>query len=312
MQRRFLTYSLLFFIPIVLAYAAIEWFTNKIPSTYSVNQKYIEKENQNIETLILGSSHLMNAVNAEWMDSTTLNLASGNQHFDTDFKLFEEINPKFPGLKNIVLEVSYSHFEMPINGKDFWKNSLYYKYYDVNCFERTAYFKDRLIFLSNPTFFSERIEEYYIDKKNIPTFNTFGFNSNDSYGQFNAQDYNKEKIDSLKRFRINTESNVKLFQKNITLFFEFLDTLKQRNKNIVICTTPMYSTYLQKRNPEILKRRDSIFELIQKKYPEIIFLNVEADTTHYSLKNFWNHSHLNPSGAKVFTKQLDSVIKTFK
>ena len=81
---------------------------------------------------------------------------------------------------------------------------------------------------------------------------------------------------------------------------------------MVISATPMYATFLKKRNPEILNRRDSIFYVIQKKYPEVKFLNAETDTIHYSLKNFWNHSHLNPSGATIFTRQLDSVLQSFK
>lgn len=312
MQRKFITYSLLFFIPVLVIFLAVEWLTISIPSNFSVNKKYIEKSGNTIETLILGTSHVMNAANPAWMQSPTLNLASGNQFLDTDLKLYKSIHKKLPSLKNVVLEVSYSHFEIPPNGKDFWKNSLYYKFYDVNCFERTAYFKDKLIYLSNPAFFSERIEEFYINKKNIPALNAYGFNSNDSYGQFRAQDYNQMKIDTIKRFRINTEPNLKLFETNTSIFFVLLDSLKKEKRNIVICTTPMYKTFLQKRNPEILKRRDSIFNLIKRAYPSITILNAEADTNSYQLKHFWNHSHLNPSGAAIFTKQLDSVLRTFK
>lgn len=302
----------MFFIPILVALILVEWLTINIPSTYLVNKKYIEKSGNTIETLILGTSHVMNAVNPAWMRSPALNLASGNQLLDTDFKLFLGMNKKLPALKNVVLEVSYSHFEIQPNGKDFWKNSLYLKYYDVNCFERTTYFKDKFIYLSNPTFFSERIKEYYIDNKNIPELNEYAFNSNDGYGQFEKLNYNKQRIDSLKRFRINTEANETLFKRNATLFYIFIAILKSENKNIVISTTPVYSTYLQKRNPEILRRRDSIFSVIKREYPSVKFLNVEADTTTYKLEHFWNHSHLNPSGAKIFTKQLDSIIATFR
>ena len=312
MQRKFITYSLLFFIPVLVVFLAVEWLTITIPSNFSVNKKYVEKSGDSIETLVLGTSHLMNAVNPEWMQSSTLNLASGNQFLDTDLKLFKDFHKKLPELKNVVLEVSYSHFEIPPNGKDFWKNSLYLKYYDVNCFERKTYFKDKLIYISNPSFFSERIKEYYINKKHTPRINSFGFNKNDGFGRFKNLNYKKDKIDSLIRFRINTEPNLKLFETNVATLFELLNSIKKQNKNVVIAATPMYATFLKKQNPEILHRRDSIFNVIQKRYPEVKFLNAETDTIHYSLKNFWNHSHLNPSGAKVFTRQLDSVLQTFK
>ncbi|MEZ4859523.1 MAG: hypothetical protein R2781_12005 [Flavobacteriaceae bacterium] len=312
MQKKFTLYCFLFFTPLLLGYGTVEWLTRSIPSVYSINEKYLEKRADTIETLILGSSQVMNAVNAAWISNPTINLASGSQHHDTDFKLLKGMFPVLPSLKNVVIEVSYSHFEMPHNGKDFWKNSLNLHYYNINCFERNTYFKDHLLYLSHPSFFSKRIEEYYIDKKNIPNFNEYAFNFNDIYGQFAKKNYNKVEIDTIKRFKINTEPNPIIFQQNVSLFFEMLATVKAHQKNIIVCTTPMYTSYLKKRNPEILRRRDSIFEVIQKKYPDIKFLKLEEDTTNYQLKNYWNHSHLNPTGAKIFTKQLDSLLKNFK
>lgn len=309
MQRKFITYCFLFFLPIVILYLTVEWFTLSIPSTFSVNEAYLEKDAENIETLVLGPSHLTNAINAEWLKSPTINLSSGNQYIDTDYKLYQGIHQKLPSLKNIVLEVSYSHFEIAPNGKDFWKNNLYYKYYGVNCFERTTYFKDKLIFLSNPSFFSEKLKSHYYTKKRLPNFNKYAFNFTDGYERFNRLNYEKEKIDSLKRFRINTEANSKFFKENTTQLFNFLDTLVKHQRNIIITTAPMYSTYLQKRNPDILHRRDSILNVIQNKYPGVHFLKTEEDSLNFTLNEFWNHSHLNPKGAKIFTKKLDSILQ---
>ncbi|MCB0457790.1 MAG: hypothetical protein R2776_10190 [Flavobacteriaceae bacterium] len=276
-----------------------------------MNKEIIAQDGKNVETLVLGSSQMMNAVNPEWMHTRTLNLASGDQHHDTDFKLYQQLHSQFPNLNTVVLEVSYSHFEMPHNGKDFWKNSLYYHYYQVNCFERAAYFKDQLLYLSNTAFFWKMINEYYIKKSNIPKINKYGFNETDGYQQFAKLGFIKEKIDAMPRFKINTTPNLKIFKENIILFFELLDTLQDQQKQVVICSPPMYNTYLKRRNPEILKRRDSIIQIIKLKYPKVTFLNAEEDTLHYSLDNFWNQSHLNPKGANIFTQQLDSVIQKF-
>lgn len=309
MQRKFITYCLLFFIPVVVIYGIAEWLTLNVPSAFEVNKNRLQEEGQEIQTLVLGSSQQMNAINPEWVSNPTLNVASGDQHHDTDFKLYQGLESKLPNLKTVVLEVSYSHFEMPHNGKDFWKNSLYYHYYKVNCFERKAYFKDRLVYLSNTRFFSKMMDEYYIKKTIIPKINEFGFNSTDGYKQFARLDYNKERIDAMRSFKINTEPNLKLFKENTQLFFEMLDTLYTHQKNVIICTTPMYPTYLAKRNSEILQRRDSIFDVIKLRYPKIQFLKAEEDTLNFSLQHFWNQSHLNPKGAKIFTQQLDSVLQ---
>ena len=69
MQRKFITYCILFFIPVLIGYTILERLTLKLPSSFSVNQKYIESKNNNIETLILGSSQIDYSVNPEWLDS---------------------------------------------------------------------------------------------------------------------------------------------------------------------------------------------------------------------------------------------------
>ncbi len=308
MQRKFITYCFLFFAPVVIGYLVMESLTLGIPSAFQINQVRLQNEADAIETLVLGSSQIMNAVNPEWMESPTLNIASGNQHHDTDFKLLKGLLPRLKNLTTVVIEVSYSHFELPHNGKDFWKNSVYLKYYNVNCFERTTYFKDRLIYLSYPKFFSERIQEYYIDKKPLTDFNDFGYNYADVYGQFNALNYDLKAIEAMKSFKINTEENLTTFQTNTTLFIELLDYLKAKDLQVILCTLPMYHSYLEKRDPHILNRRDGILDWAQNKYENVQLLLLEETTDNYLLKDFWNQSHLSPSGAKKYTQSLNAFI----
>ncbi len=310
MQRTFITYCILFFIPVALGYLTVEYFTRQIPSSFQINKERLEKDSDQIETLILGSSQLMSGINAEWLFSPTLNLASGNQHHDTDFKLLMGLLPKLPSLKTIVLEVSYSHFELPHNGADFWKNSVYLDYYDINCFERFTYFKDRLIFLSNPSFFAEQLQEFYLDQTMQPKLNLFAFNYADSYGQFNALNYNKEAIDQKDSFKINLIENPALYHTNAALFKELIDTLQNRQLQVIVASPPMYPTYLKKRVPSILKRRNQVLQEIVAQYENVEVLFEEENTSDYELKDFWNQSHLSPSGAKKFTQSLNTLLNS--
>jgi len=286
----------------------VEYFTLKIPSAYPILEAQLENESEAIETLILGSSQMMSGINAEWLDSKSINLASGSQHHDTDFKLLKGLVNRLPALKTVVLEVSYSHFELPHQGKDFWKNNLFYHYYDVNCFERPAYFKDDLIYLSNVKVFSKQLKEYYIDKNRPYDFNAYGFNFADSYGQFEKVHFNQEVIDQMKSFKINTQENLNLYKANVTLFLEMLDYLREKELNVVICTVPMYKTYLEKRIPGILNRRNLTLEAIISKYPNVTLLDKEESGAVYNTKEFWNQSHLSPLGAKRFTSELNVLL----
>jgi hypothetical protein len=73
MQRKFLTYCLLFFVPVIAGYLVVEYFSLHLPSVFRANEAYMEREQNSFETLILGSSQMQSAVNPEWIDSPTLN-----------------------------------------------------------------------------------------------------------------------------------------------------------------------------------------------------------------------------------------------
>ena len=268
----------------------------------------MEREQNGFETLVLGSSQMQNALNPKWLDSPTLNLASGDQHHDTDFKLLKGIHENLPKLKTVVLEVSYSHFELPHNGKDFWKHALYLKYYHINTFERSTYFKDRLLYLSNPRFFSERIEEYFIQKQELVAYNEFGFNTKNYEGQFKVLGYDEEKIAKVSNFKINREPNPSIFQINTALFHEMLDFLEEENYNVIIAKIPMYKAYHPRKNPGILRRRDSVLTSVLQKYSNTQLFDLENNTTDFNVKDYWNQSHLNPDGAKKFTARLNQLL----
>jgi hypothetical protein len=47
---------------------------------------------------------------------------------------------------------------------------------------------------------------------------------------------------------------------------------------------------------------------VLQKYPNTQILDQENNTTHFTVKDFWNQSHLNPDGAEKFTAQLNQLL----
>ncbi|MDC8004532.1 hypothetical protein POV27_10775 [Aureisphaera galaxeae] len=312
MLRKFATYCLLFFIPVIGIYCIAEYLTLNIPSSFTSNVAYMEAEEYTFENMVLGSSQMQQAVNPEWIQSSTLNMASGDQHHDTDFKLLKGMEDRLPHLKTIIFEVSYSHFEIAHNSKDFWKNNFYLKYYGINNFERGIYFKDKLAYLSNPPFFSKKIIEYYVDGEHKEVYNAQGFNTNSFHGQFQNLGHDEEKIAAMPRFKINTEPNLDIFEVNTRLYFEMLDYLQEKGYNVVICKVPMYKTYHDRKHPGILHRRDSILNESLERYANVTLFDLEQDTLNFEVHDFWNQSHLNPNGAEKYSRRLDSLLRTLK
>lgn len=300
-------WTLVFFIPVVLVYVLLEVMVLEIPMNYKNTSDYFNSEKDEIEILALGPSQTNNAINPEYFDKKAISLASTSQHHNLDFKILTQMKDRLPKLKYVILEVSYSHLEYPHNSKDFWKNSVYLKYYDINAFERNTYFKDKLIFLARPDVYSNLLINHYIKRKEGPRLNKYGFDTNRFKGVFSKLDYNDAEIIK-KDFSINIKPNKLLFKKNTEFLYEMLDYTKDNSLNVIVCTMPLYKTYLKARNPDILGRRDSVLKVITKKYDHVKLFQKENDTLLFKTTDFLNHNHLNPNGAEKFSKALNSFI----
>jgi hypothetical protein len=307
-QKSFLKGALVFFIPVIAIYVIVEVLVLQLPFNYIAVSKYLASEGKNINILATGSSQMKCAVNPKFLDEPAINFGSTSQHHNTDYNIIMQTKDRLENLKVVVLELSYSHLELPHNSKFFWKNNVYLKYYDVNNFERKTYFKDKLIFLSRPDIYSKALINHYIKHKDSAEFNRFGFGENQFAGIFEESNYKEDKIPT-ESSELNTSESPYLFEKNTEFLYKILDYLAKEKLNVVITTLPMHRYYLRDRNPNILRRRDSILELVLKNYDNVRAFRKEEDSINFQTSDFINHNHLNPRGAEKFTTELNAFIK---
>jgi len=311
-QKLLLKQVAMFFIPIVLGYAVIELLVLNLPANYKNNSTYFKENKENIEIMVLGSSQMDGDVNPAFFDKPGICLASASQHHKLDFTILKQLLPETKNLKYVVLELSYSHLELPHNSNEFWKNSIYLKYYNINAFERKTYFKDTLVFLANPKVYSERLVDYYLlGKEKDRQLNKYGFNVNSFNGIFKENNYDEEAIIKLKRLPNQIKNDV-VFKHNTTFLYSMIGYLIDRDIHVIITTLPLYKTYRAALNPEILKRRDSILTIIKEKYPQVTVFETESDSITFKITDFNNGNHLNSRGAEKYTKKLNDLINSLE
>ncbi len=308
-QLRFLKYCLGFFIPVVIAYIVLEFLVLNIPINYKVIGNYFNTNSNKIEVMALGSSQMKCGFNPAISEKSAINFASTSQHHNEDFHILKGTQERVPKLKYVIVEVSYNHLELPHHPTDYWKNTVYLKYYNVNAFERSTYFKDKLVYISNPRFYSNKLMDYYFYKTDKSQLNEFGFDTNNYEGAFKKLNYNESKIASHK-FKIIKSEDAAIFKRNTAYLFEMMDYSKAENLKVIVCTLPLYKTYLKDRNPNIVRRRDSVLSIIKQKYSNVILLDEEADTLNFTEKDFLNENHLNPDGGKKFTALVNRAIES--
>ena len=306
-QLRFLKLCAWFFGPLIIICIILEVLTLNLPSNFKTIGNYLDKNAKNIEVLIVGSSKLQSAVNPAWMDKPTINLASSSQHLNEDFAIMKGTIERMPKLDYVIFELSDLHLELPLHTTKYWKNNIFLKYYKVNAFERPTYFGDRLIFLSNASYFFYQLEDYYIRKNEISEWNEFGFDTNRYLGAFENLDYDETKIENSNFLTVSWESE-DVFKENTALVFKMLDYLKMKQQKVIILSVPNYKAYLPRANRNAIRRRDSILKIAEERYSNVTIFNKEDDTLSYNVKDFKDTNHFNPDGAKIFTAQLNTLI----
>ena len=116
--------------------------------------------------------------------------------------------------------------------------------------------------------------DYYFYKTDKSQLNEYGFDTNNFDGAFRKLNYDVNEIEKHK-FKIITREDLTIFKKNTAYLFEILDYIQKRDLKVIIVTVPLYKTYLHKRNPNIVRRRDSILSVIKTKYDNVVLLDKE-------------------------------------
>ncbi len=212
-------------------------------------------------------------------------------------------------LKTVIFELSYAHLEIPHNGVHFWKHGVYLKYYGVNAFDRNTYFKDKLIYLSSPDIYSRLLVNHYITGKESFGLNKYGIDTTNDNGFFKKVKYNPDIINKA-TLNIRTKELPTVFKTNVAFFINMIEEATKKGLQVIVITAPLNSSYLKARNPNILRRRDSVLTMVEKNYKNLKVFRKEEDTINFNLKDFKNHNHLNPTGAKKLSKLLNTFINT--
>lgn len=305
--QKFTYRVLLFLLPVVAVITVIEAAVRHIPNSVNISSKQLEKEANTIETLILGSSQNKRAINPEYLSKPALTVAGTRQGHKTDYYLIKDLHKQLPNLKRVVIGATYRHFESRPNPKNFWKYRSHLLYYNVNAFERTVYFKDKLLYLGNTNFYSDQLTSYYLnDERSV--YNTYGFQIEGQRDKFAKLGYDKKAI--LKTYKPNNYPDLNIAYIDLTTdwFHKVLAYCQTNNLEVILTQTPTYKLYRDHQDTDVLYRRDSIVKAALATYSNIRLLN-EEESTSYRATHYLNENHLNPAGAEIFTKKLDAFLK---
>jgi hypothetical protein len=291
--------------PLALFILYMEFNLSKIPNSYSIKRKYLEKNLDSIEVLVLGSSQATYGVNPDFFKLKGFNLSNISQSLYYDTRLALNYVDKMPRLKYIIINVSYFSFGTQIaDGLEKWRDYYYTQFWDINFPELDRYNLKRYskIFLYTP--------------KTALSFLVKGFHVNLTKG-FQENGYLKSDTTS-NRLKINSNAGRKRvmfhdkfykesrFSENQNDLELLVRELTKRNIIPVIVTPPVLSTYYNFANQAILKKNGAAINTICLKY-KCEYFNYFTDS-RFVINDFKDNDHMNFIGAEKFSKILNDEI----
>ena len=160
-MKKFIGNILKFLLIPIFIFLVVEIYLGSYPLTFKKQASYFKDNLDNIDLLIMGSSHNHDAINPEFITANkAASLARGSQDIELDYLMLDKYIKDIPKLRYVFFELSYHSLEHDIPNT-FHLNSLYLRYFNVNNFDREPRLIDRSIFFSAPKTYIKLLNPFH-------------------------------------------------------------------------------------------------------------------------------------------------------
>lgn len=306
-MKKFIKKTIYISLPIIVVAIIMEILLRFIPNDYLYKKQYLDENSNEIQTLILGSSHTFRGLNPKYFESNTFNAGYISQSLKYDFEILKKYKDRFEQLKNIILPISYpSLFAKLEDFPESWRVKNYMIYYDLNTSTSLVDYSEILSNRFSVNF--KRIYSYYLFGKSNRSCTDVGWGK--GFNSKNTKDLAKTGKASAKLHtigNINSDKRQQIFQENLLILESMIQWSRKNNVKIFLFTPPAYETYRQNINQEQLKISIDTTQDICSKYDNCFYENLFDDTNFLST-DFHDAHHLSKTGAKKLSVLMNEKI----
>ena len=306
-MKRFTTKIVLLSLPILFAIICLEIALRCIPNDYKYKKKYLDINSDEIETLILGSSHAYFGIDPRYFSSKTFNASYVSQSFDIDFAILSKYHDNLKNLKTVVIPVSYfTLFSNLSISPEAWRIKKYAIYYGINLSNNLSDYSELSTVRFRDNF--DRLRGYYIKSESFVSSSKLGWGT--SYNSENALDLTETGRASALRHRcdLNLEIIQNAFKENLALLDSIQEWCVNKNVKIILITPPAYETYRNNLNIEQLNLAIETANAYVTKFDNCNYYNFINDSS-FTAKDFYDGDHLSEIGAKKLSTILSTIIE---
>ena len=287
--------------PIIIISLSMEFSLRTIPNSYKVKKEYLDKHSNEIEILILGSSHASMGINPDFIDGVCYNAAMTSQSIDIDYEILKKYKNQWSNLKFIILPIDYfTLYSQLKSGIESWRVKDYILYYKIPL---ESDIKNHLeIFARSLKINKRRLISYYFMHK-----------SELYYDELGNEDFSLKKTDyelvtsGQNAAKRHTVKNTVYFAKNLDILNQIVIFCKNNNVNLILYTSPGYMSYTNFLDSTQLNTTIESINKISDKNNNCIYKNFLIDSS-FNKNDFYDGDHLNKVGAKKLSLKLNDIV----
>ncbi|OEU60442.1 MAG: hypothetical protein BAW33_00165 [Desulfobacterales bacterium C00003104] len=306
-MSQFVLKIILFALPILFFVFFVEYIARQIPNDYSYKNEYLSKNAENIEILVLGSSHSFYGINPDHFTLNAFNASHVSQSLNYDYFIFKKFKNNFSNIKVLVLPISYvTLFSRLEDGIEDWRVKNYSIYYECEYHSSLKYKTE--ILNTKPMKIGKQVVKYLWSNgktKNI-TVSKLGFGLN--YSNQEQSDLIATGISAAKR---HTKKKLNKLDGNLELINKLITDSSKMDIKVFLFTPPALSSYIENLNTQQLLIMQINISNIVKKHSNVEYHSFLQDD-RFVKGDFKDADHLNGIGAKKLTKIIDRMINNKK
>lgn len=306
-MKKFLYNILSFAIVILLVTVLIEFLLFLRPNLYSYKREYVETHINDITCLLLGNSHIEEALNPGLMGRGVFNMAISGRAPIYDIELAKRYVPDMKHLEALVIPLDYTRFSLGRgmgnpnekkrpDGMESTYKCMYYKYMGIHVDEWwywSEFINSKLNFMKRFTMNDEDARE--CDSLGYVPLELEKRVANWKYRALpniidTAKEIDKEKYDLLcEQYRLLARLTA------------------ERNARLVLLGTPMYKTYHEGMNEKVVGEIKAFVAMLRKEFPHVEYYDYSFDK-RFGEDDFNDASHLTVNGAVKFSNMIKEEV----
>ena len=305
-MKRFITTIILFFLPIFVSLAIIEYEMQHIPNVYSYKCNWLTNNISTIRIWIFGSSHSYYGLSPKCFSKPAFNSAHVGQTLPYDEFIFNKFIDDADSLECVILPISY--FTMPFKldaGPEWWRAKNYCLYYDCPYFGHQIKYHCEI--LGNPLPLYKqigRIWNYWINGKDDVNCDSLGFITQQTD---KSKDWLMTGPATVKNHTKDLKQSMPIIDANKIALENIVSTCQKKGISVLLLTTPVHKSYYELINQEQYHLMLDICEAFETQFDNVHYLNLFKNDQFID-DDFYDKDHLNYSGAVKLSQIVDNYI----